>query len=80
MPKDFTSFQVVVLFFYSNIMRKSGKRPGGRHTSMYQASTGVSGTFTCCKNPGGWTLWSPLVHNVEAQGNEGLAQSHISGQ
>lgn len=47
---------------------------------MYQASTGVSGTFACCKNPGGWTLLTPLVDNVEAEGNEGLAQSHVSGQ
>lgn len=46
---------------------------------MYQASTGVSGIFTC-KNPEGWTLLTPLVDSVEAQGNKGLAQSHVSGQ
>lgn len=68
------------LFFCSDIVRISGKRPGRQqHPSMNQASTGCL-VLSGLQEPGGRTSWPPLGDNVEDQGNEGLTQSHLSGQ
>ena len=67
------------LFFCSNIVRISGKRPGRQQ--MGAASKHEPSMYWCVwyfhvpQEPGGWTSWSPLGVNVEARETKDLLKA-----